>query len=90
VDAPPGVCNVHFCNASSNGPRYLENIADEARHGREYLPKGADLSTVTHAELKAIEARLTGRPRKVFSCQTPDEVFSSLKLNEFIGVALQV
>jgi IS30 family transposase len=56
---------------------------------RGYLPKGTDLSTVTQAELKAIEARLNGRPRKVLHFQTPDEAFSSLKVSVFIGVALQ-
>jgi IS30 family transposase len=56
---------------------------------REYLPKGTDLSTVTHTELKAIEARLNGRPRQILHFQTPEEVFSNLKSNEFIGVALQ-
>jgi IS30 family transposase len=54
-----------------------------------YLPKGTDFGTVSVAELKAIEARLKGRPRQILRFQTPDEVFSSLKLNEFIGVALQ-
>ena len=80
--------SIFFCDPHSPWQR----ASNENANGliREYLPKGTDLSTVTHAELKAIEARLNGRPRKVLNFQTPNEVFSSLKLNEFISVALQV
>lgn len=53
------------------------------------LPKGADLSKLTRAQLASIEIALNNRPRKVLDFQTPDEVFSDLKFNQFIGVALQ-
>ena len=79
--------SIFFCDPHSPWQR----ASNENANGliREYLPKGTDLGTVTQTELKAIEARLNGRPRQVLHFQTPDEVFSALKLNEFIGVALQ-
>jgi transposase, IS30 family len=79
--------SIFFCDPHSPWQR----AANENANGliREYLPKGTDLSTVTHAELSAIEARLNGRPRQVLHFQTPEEVFYDLKFNEFIGVALQ-
>ena len=43
---------------------------------RQYLPKGADLSVFSHAELDAIAARLNRR--KTLGFATPDEVFAGL------------
>lgn len=79
--------SIFFCDPHSPWQR----AANENANGliREYLSKGTDLSTVSPAELKAIEARLNGRPRQILHFQTPEEVFSGLKFNEFIGVALQ-
>src|SRR3954453_23741031 len=45
---------------------------------RQYLPKGADLSVFSQAELDAIAARLNSRPRKTLGFATPDEVFAAL------------
>lgn len=42
---------------------------------RQYLPKGTDLSLVSHARLRFIEQRLNGRPRRVLDRKTPDEVY---------------
>ncbi len=79
--------DIFFCDPHSPWQR----ASNENANGliREYLPKGMDLSTVTAAQLKAIEIRLNGRPRKVLDFQTPDEAFTALKFNEFLSVALQ-
>jgi IS30 family transposase len=45
---------------------------------REYLPKGSDLSTVTAAQLQAIEDELNDRPRKRFAYRTPREQLAKL------------
>ena len=79
--------NIDFCNPHSPWQRAANENANSLI--REYLPKGTDLSAVTNAALRAIEAGLNGRPRQMLRLQTPDEGFSGLKLNEFIGVAIQ-
>jgi IS30 family transposase len=53
---------------------------------REYLPKGADLSVYTRADLDQIAHRLNNRPRKRLGFLTPAEVFDNL-LAEDQGVA---
>ena len=56
---------------------------------REFLPKGMDLSHVTHQQLTAIEHALNNRPRKILNFHSPQEVFSMLTLDLVRGVALQ-
>jgi transposase, IS30 family len=79
--------SIFFCDPRSPWQR----ASNENANGliREYLPKGTDLSKFTRSQLTTIEVALNTRPRKVLDFQTPDEVFSDLKFNEFIGVALQ-
>jgi len=45
---------------------------------REYLPKGADLSVYSRADLDAIAGQLNDRPRKRLGFYTPREVFTKL------------
>lgn len=45
---------------------------------REYLPKGADLSLTTSAQLQAIATELNDRPRKRLGYRTPTEEFARL------------
>lgn len=54
---------------------------------RQYLPKGRDLTTLTGAEIRAIEDRLNHRPRKCLGFLTPHEVFNNTR--ESLTVALR-
>jgi transposase, IS30 family len=45
---------------------------------RQYLPKGADLSSVSQTELDAIAWKLNTRPRKIFDFRSPVEIFAEL------------
>ncbi|MDZ7748117.1 MAG: hypothetical protein U5K43_04085 [Halofilum sp. (in: g-proteobacteria)] len=54
---------------------------------RQYLPKGRDLTTLTGAEVRAIENRLNHRPRKCLGRSTPHEVFNNTR--ESLTVALR-
>lgn len=45
---------------------------------RQYLPKGADLSTYTDDDLARIESLLNNRPRKRLGFHTPAEVYAKL------------
>ena len=56
---------------------------------REFLPKGMDLSSVSHQQLTAIEHALNHRPRKILGFKTPHEAVSKLAPQIISGVALQ-
>jgi transposase, IS30 family len=45
---------------------------------RQYVPKGARLSTFSPAKIQCIEARLNHRPRKTLGYKTPHEVLFNL------------
>ncbi|APU15291.1 hypothetical protein UA75_16640 [Actinoalloteichus sp. GBA129-24] len=49
---------------------------------RQYLPKGTNLSTRTHAELDAIADELNNRPRQTLDWLEPIEFFKNLLLND--------
>ncbi len=79
--------DVFFCDPHSPWLRGSNENANGLI--REYLPKGMDLSTVTQAQLTAIEHSLNSRPRAILGFATPQEVFDQLKINHIAGVALQ-
>jgi IS30 family transposase len=79
--------NIFFCDAHSPWQRGSNENANGLI--REFLPKGMDLSDVSHQELTAIEHALNHRPRKILGFQSPYEVFSQLKQDLIAGVALQ-
>jgi IS30 family transposase len=45
---------------------------------RQYFPKGADLSTVTQADLDAVADELNNRPRRRHGYLTPSEIYNQL------------
>ena len=59
--------------------RPWERALNENTNGllRQYFPKRTDLSTHTAADLRAVEQRLNGRPRKVLGWRTPADVFGA-------------
>lgn len=45
---------------------------------RQFFPKGTDFSLISRREVKRVQRLLNGRPRKILSWRTPDEVFQQL------------
>ena len=79
--------DIYFCDPHSPWQRGSNENANGLI--REYLPKGMDLSDVSHQQLTAIEHSLNHRPRKILGYQSPHEVFSNLTSDLIGGVALQ-
>jgi len=79
--------DIFFCDPHSPWQRGSNENANGLV--REYLPKGMDLSQVTHQQLTAIEHSLNHRPRKILEFYSPHEVFSGLTADFIRGVALQ-
>jgi transposase, IS30 family len=79
--------DIYFCDPHSPWQRGSNENANGLI--REFLPKGMDLSRVSHQQLTAIEHALNHRPRKILDFKSPHEVFSKIKLDHIAGVALQ-
>lgn len=79
--------DIYFCDPHSPWQRGSNENANGLV--REFLPKGMDLSQVSHQELTAIEHLLNHRPRKILNFHSPHEVFSMLTADLIAGVALQ-
>jgi transposase, IS30 family len=79
--------DIYFCDPHSPWQRGT----NENMNGlvREYLPKGTSLASLTDADLRRIEDSINNRPRKLLGFYTPSEVFSALKRDDILGVALQ-
>jgi len=45
---------------------------------RQYFPKGTDFNNVSRYQVKKVQHRLNGRPRKTLKYRTPFEVFNNL------------
>jgi transposase, IS30 family len=73
---------VFFCDPRSPWQR----ACNENLNGlvRQYLPKGMDLSGVSHQELFHIQESLNNRPRAILGFKTPNEVYKEIleKLNK--------
>jgi IS30 family transposase len=79
--------DIFFCDPHSPWQRGSNENANGLV--REYLPKGMDLSKISHQQLTAIEHSLNHRPRRILNYHSPHEVFSSLTADFILGVALQ-
>ena len=79
--------DIFFCDPHSPWQRGSNENANGLI--REFLPKGMDLSLVTHQQLTSIEHALNHRPRKILGFESPHEVFSRLSSHFIAGVALQ-
>ena len=79
--------DIFFCDPHSPWQRGSNENANGLI--REFLPKGMDLSNVSHQQLNSIENALNHRPRKILGFESPHEVFSRLSSHFIAGVALQ-
>jgi IS30 family transposase len=79
--------DIFFCDPHSPWQRGSNENANGLI--REFLPKGTDLTHVTHQQLTYIEHALNHRPRKILGFESPYEVFSRMSPDFIAGVALQ-
>jgi IS30 family transposase len=75
----------YFCDPYSSWQKgSVENVIGLIR---QYIPKGTDLSTVSHQQIQKIQDRLNNRPRKCLGYKTPHQVLS--KHLKTLGVQLR-
>lgn len=67
---------IYFCDPHSPWQRGSNENTNGLLH--QHLPKSADLSLVSRAELDRIQDSLNGRPRKTLGYMTPSEKFAEL------------
>lgn len=74
IEAALGL-RTYFCDPYSSWQKgAVENTIGLLR---QYIPKGTDISQVTHEDLQRFEDKLNNRPRKCLGWKTPHEVFSA-------------
>ena len=66
---------VYFCDPK----RPWQRGTNESTNGllRQYFPRHSDLKSYSQADLDAIAAELSGRPRKTLEYMTPSEKFAA-------------
>ncbi|MFJ3308230.1 IS30 family transposase [Streptomyces sp. NPDC086549] len=67
---------IHLCKPRSPWQRGTNENTN--RLLRQYLPKGADLPTFSHADLDAIAHEFNHHPRKTHGYRSPAEVYADL------------
>ncbi len=76
ITAALGTTGVYFCDPHSPWQR----PSNENTNGvlRDYFPKGTDLSVHTARDIRAVQAELNGRPRKVLGWDSPADRLATL------------
>jgi len=73
----------YFCDKHSPWQKGQAEQTNSMLH--RYLPKNSNLKEVTHQQIKLIESKLNGRPRKCLGFKTPAEAFSE-QLSMFVAL----
>lgn len=56
---------------------------------RQFFPKKADFTKLTHEQVREVEDNLNNRPRKMLKFRTPNEEFLRLALFRFMLFAVE-
>lgn len=62
-----------YCSWQKGGVENLNGLV------RQYLPRGVDLSMISHHDIYAIQEKLNDRPRKALGYRTPNECLQELR-----------